>query len=179
MSTNYKSKYQEVIPYRVNRQITSQSLRVIDEKGSQIGVMSREEAFGLAQEKELDIIEVAPGAIPPVAKIIDYNKFLYQLKKRKQDEKKKAIVSLTKEIRLRPFIGDHDLEIKLKKAKEFLEDRNKVRFVVQMTQRLMGKKELAHNLLERILTNLKEVAKVDKQATWEGRRMIMIVSKIK
>ncbi len=105
---------------------------MLDALGQQIGILSREEALRLAQEQELDLVEVAALAKPPVAKIIDYNKFLYQLEKKKKEEKKKARVSETKEVRLGPFMSDNDLQVMIKRGREFLDDGDIVPLVVKI-----------------------------------------------
>ncbi|RJQ25407.1 translation initiation factor IF-3 [Candidatus Parcubacteria bacterium] len=154
-------------------------MRLIDEEGRQIDVLDRNKALELAQEKGLDLVEVAPQAKPPVVKLIDYNKFLYQLKKKKQEEKKKTVVSETKEIRLKPFIDKHDLDIKLKRVREFLQEGDKVRFSVLFTGRTLSKKEIGEKLLKGIIEELKNDAKVDREIHMEGRRMILLISKLK
>lgn len=139
--------------------------------------MSIEEAFALSREKELDLVEIAPQAQPPVVKIIDYSKFLYQLSKKKKEEKKNTKTSQTKQIRFGPFIGDHDLEIKIKRAKEFLEEGDKVKFAVKFAGRQITKKELGEKVLLRILEELSEVAKQEREMRMEGRQLVVIVTK--
>jgi len=165
--------------YRINHQIRAREVRLLDNTGKQIGVVSIDEARKLAHEEELDLVEIAPMASPPVAKIIDYSKFLYQLKKKKQEEKKKAVTSETKQIRMGPFIGDHDLQIKVRHAKEFLEDGDKVKFIVRFRGREFTKKELGENVLKKVIEMLQEVAKVEREPHMEGRQMVMIVSRLK
>lgn len=165
--------------FRVNNQIRANSVRVLDEKGKQIGVMPLNNALKQAEVQELDLVEIAPHANPPVAKIIDYSKFLYQLKKKKKEEKKSTKTSETKEIRMKPFIDDHDLEIKLKKAKEFIMDGDKVRFVVRFPGRLITRKELGEVLLKKIIELMQEGAKVEKGMHMEGRQMVMMMVKVK
>lgn len=172
---NYKS-FQR---YRINEQIAASSLRLLDQDGKQVGIVTRFEALQLARERELDLVEVAPAAKPPVAKIIDYSKFLYQLKKKKQEEKKSTKVSETKQIRLGPFTQDHDLDVKLKRAKEFLEDGDKVKFLVRFAGRAITKQELGRNLLTKAVERLGELAKVEREMHMEGRQMIMVVTKNK
>lgn len=170
---NFKSSNR----YRVNEQIASSTLRLLDTDGKQIGIVTKQEALDKARELELDLVEVAPLAQPPVAKIIDFSKFLYQLKKKKQEEKKTSKVSETKQIRLGPFTQDHDLDVKLKKAKEFLEDGDKVKFAVRFAGRAITKQELGRDLLNKVIEKLGEMAKVEREMHMEGRQMIMIVSK--
>lgn len=170
---NYKSFHK----YRINEQISASNLRLLDQDGKQIGVVTRQEALKSARDQELDLVEVAPAASPPVAKIIDYSKFLYQLKKKKQEEKKTTKVSETKQIRLGPFTQDHDLDVKLKRAREFLEDGDKVKFLVRFAGRAITKQELGRILLAKVVERLGELAKVEREMHMEGRQMIMIVSK--
>lgn len=163
--------------YRTNERIFAKEMRLLDETGKQIGIVSREEAQKQREETGLDLVEIAPQAVPPVVKLIDYSKFLYQLKKKKQEEKRKATTSETKEIQMGPFIGAHDLEIKLKRAKEFLEDGDKVKFSVRFKGREMAHTHLGKELLDKVTAALEEIAKVDRDAKLEGRKMVMIVSK--
>lgn len=116
--------------YRINERIFASTLRVLDNEGKQIGVLSKAEALDKAKSENLDLVEIAPQAKPPVAKIIDFNKFLYQEEKKKREEKKKAKVSETKEVRLGPFMSDNDLSVMVKRAKDFLLAGDKVRLVV-------------------------------------------------
>lgn len=163
--------------YRKNDQIRAPQVRVIDSNARQIGVMSINEARELAREKELDLVEIAPQAKPPVVKIIDFSKFLYQLNKKKKEEKKSTKTSQTKQVRFGPFIGEHDLEIKLKKAREFLNDGDKVKFAVKFAGRQITKKNLGEEVLNRVLASLEDVAKQEKEMRMEGRQLVVIVTK--
>lgn len=165
--------------YRINHQINAAQVRVLDDSGKQIDVMDIAKARAMAAESELDLVEIARNAVPPVVKLIDYRKFLYQLKKKKQEEKKSNKTSETKEIRMGPFIGAHDLEIKLKKAREFFEDGDKVRFVVRFPGRAITRKEIGEKVLKGIVETLKEAAKIEKEIHMEGRQMVMIMSRLK
>ncbi len=139
--------------------------------------MSLSEAFSMAREKELDLVEIAPQAKPPVVKIIDFSKFLYYLNKKKKEEKKNTKTSQTKQIRFGPFIGEHDLEIKLKKARAFLEDGDKVKFAVRFAGRQITKKELGGQVLKKVLLNLDDIAKQEKEMRMEGRQLVVILTK--
>lgn len=151
----------------------------MDEKGQMVGILPLKQALQRAEELETDLVEIAPLAKPPVAKLIDFSKFLYQLKKKKQEEKKSSKGSETKQIRFGPFIGEHDLDIKLKKAKEFLEDGNKVKFTVRFTGRQMGHQEIGRQKLELVLEKLGELAKVEREMKMEGRQMNMMIARNK
>lgn len=135
------------------------------------------EAIELARKEELDLVEIAPAATPPVVKIIDFSKFLYYLNKKKKEEKKNTKTSQTKQIRFGPFIGEHDLEIKLKKAREFLDDGDKVKFAVKFAGRQITKKELGEQVLSKVLVSLEDVAKQEREMRMEGRQLVVIVSK--
>lgn len=165
--------------YRRNGNITAQTIRLLDEEGKQIGVVSRDEAIRLSKEEEKDLVEIGPNAEPPVVKLIDYSKFLYQLKKKKQEEKKKTATSETKQIQMGPFIGEHDLDIKLKKAAEFVKDGDKVKFIIKFKGRAITKREIGFELLKKVIAKLSEVAKVEKEMQMEGRQMVMVMSKLK
>lgn len=165
--------------YRKNEQIRSQTIRLIGEDGKQVGVVSLSEGLAKARESQLDLVEIAPQAKPPVVRIIDYSKFLYQLKKKKQEEKKGAKSSETKEIRMGPFIDSHDLGIKLKKARGFLEDGNKVKFAVKFRGREITRKELGEEVLRQVMTDLEDVAKADREMRMEGRQLVLMMSKVK
>ena len=142
-------------------------------------MLSIDDARKLSDEQELDLVEVAPMPKPPVARLIDYSKFLYQLKKKKQEEKKKTTSSETKQIRMGPFIGEHDLDIKVKRAKEFLGDGDKVKFIVRFRGREFTKKELGENVLKKVIIRLEEIAKTERDPHMEGRQMVAILSRIK
>lgn len=164
---------------RINNQITGLNFRVLDAEGKQIGIFDRYTALKMAEENGIDLVEISGNAVPPVVKLIDYNKFLYQLKKKKQEEKKKTSVSETKEIRMRPFIGDHDLDIKLSKAREFIQDGDKVRFVVKFSGREITKKNIGEELMKRIFHKLSDVAKIEREAHMEGRQLVSLISRLK
>lgn len=173
------NKFTPKVFFRKNYQIRASEVRVIDDKGEMVGILPIKEALQKAEELEIDLVEIAPLAKPPVAKLIDYSKFLYQLKKKKQEEKKGAKSSETKQIRFGPFIGEHDLDIKLKKAKEFLEEGNKVKFTVRFTGRQMGHQNIGREKLEIVLEKLGEMAKVEREIKMEGRQMNMMIARSK
>ncbi len=165
--------------YRRNYQIRASEVRVIDDQAGLVGVMPLKEALAKAEELGVDLVEVAPNAVPPVAKLIDFSKFLYQQKKKKQEEKKGAKKSETKQIRFGPFIGEHDLDIKVKRAKEFLTDGDKVKFAVRFTGRQMGRTDIGAGVLKKVIEKLGDLAKVEREMHMEGRQMIMMITKNK
>lgn len=171
---NFKRNF---VSYRINHEIRAAQVRLLDDKGIQIGVLALSEAKKLAQDQELDLVEVAPKAVPPVVKVIDYNKFLYQLKKKKQEEKKHTVASETKQVQFGPFIDEHDLEIKLARARKFIGDGDKVRFVVKFRGREMTKIDLGRGVLRGVIEKMGDIAKVEQEMKMEGRQLVMVMSK--
>jgi translation initiation factor IF-3 len=127
----------------------------------------------VADEEGLDLVEISPDANPPVCKVLDFGKFKYEISKREKDSKKKQHVIVLKEIRLRPRTEDHDLEFKIKHARKFLEQKNKVKFTVQFRGREMAYKEFGEKLLDRVIDILDDIAKVETDKKFEGRRLTM------
>lgn len=162
--------------YRTNERIQAPSVRVLDQDGKQIGVFSRREALQLAANQGLDLVEIAPQAQPPVVKIIDFNKFLYQEAKKKQEEKRKAKVSETKEIRLGPFMSENDLAVMINRGREFLEEGDKIRLVVKFKGRQITHPEFGNNIINRVIDALKDFSKVDREPHMEGKQMIALLS---
>ena len=167
---------QPKISYRINQRIFASQLRVLDAEGKQIGVLSKDEALRQAQEQGLDLVEVAAKAQPPVAKIIDFNKFLYQLEKKKKEEKKKAKVSETKEVRLGPFMSDNDLQVMVRRGREFLENGDKVRVVVKFRGRQITRSEFGRVIVNKFISDLENISKVDREPHFEGKQMIALLS---
>jgi translation initiation factor IF-3 len=172
----YKRKEDTRRFYRVNERIFAPTLRVLDTDGKQIGILSKFEALGKARSQELDLVEVAPMAKPPVAKIIDFKKFLYQEEKKKREEKKKAKTSETKEIRLGPFMSDNDLGVMVRRAREFLEAGDKVRLVVTFSGRQITHPEFGHKVLDKTLQELSDISKLDRDRRLEGKKLIALIS---
>ncbi|MEK7605937.1 MAG: translation initiation factor IF-3 [Patescibacteria group bacterium] len=162
--------------YRINERITAPQLRVLDTEGKQIGILTRQEALTQAREQGLDLVEIAGMAKPVVAKIIDFNKFLYQQAKKKQEEKRKAKVSETKEIRLGPFMSDNDLMVSVKRAREFLEDGNKIRFVLKFRGRQITHPEFGHAIIRKVVESLADISKVEREAHLEGKQLLALIS---
>jgi len=162
--------------YRLNQRIFASPLRVIDAEGKLIGVLSKFEALKLAQEQELDLVEIAPKANPPVAKIIDFNKFLYQQEKKKKEEKKKAKVSETKEIRLGPFMSDNDLQVMVKRGQGFLEEGHKLRLVVKFRGRQIVHPEFGREVVGKLIKSLEGLSKVDREPHFEGKQLVTLLS---
>ena len=153
--------------------ITAPEIRLISADGKQIGVVPLEQGLRLSEEEGLDLVEISPDAKPPVCKVLDYGKYRYEISKKEKDSKKKQHVIVVKEIRLRPRTEDHDLEFKIKHARKFLEQKNKVKFTVQFRGREMAYKEFGDNLLDRVEETLQDVAKPESERKFEGRSLTM------
>ncbi|OGE17246.1 translation initiation factor IF-3 [Candidatus Daviesbacteria bacterium RIFCSPHIGHO2_01_FULL_36_37] len=153
------------------------SLRVIDQDGNNLGEISKSEALSKAIEAGLDLIEIAPLAKPPVAKILDFKKFLYEESKREQAARKNAREVELKEIWLSPRIAEHDLNVRLKRAEEFLEDGDKIMFRVKFRGREMAHTELGFQLLNKIFETMGEKITVERDPKMEGRSITVIIGK--
>ncbi len=154
-------------------------MRVIDVDGKQLGVMHIRRALKIAQEQGLDLVEVAPTANPPVCRILDYGRYRYEQEKLAKEAKKKQKGGDVKTIRLRPAIGAHDIETKVRNATEFLEDGDKVKFVVIFRSREFGRPQVAEQLLRKIATALEEHGVIEKQPSMDGRQMVMVIAPAK
>lgn len=162
--------------YRINEQIRAKEVRIVGDELTEPKVYPIFQALKLAEEKELDLVEISPNAVPPVCRIIDYSKFLYQLKKRQKEQKAKQIKVNVKEIRFGPQTDDHDYQFKLKHAKGFLEDGDKVKAYVFFKGRSILFKEQGEVLLLRFANDLEDYAKVEQMPVLEGKRMIIFLS---
>ena len=160
--------------YRINEQIRVREVRIVDEDGS--SVMPTRQALDIARQKGVDLVEISPNAQPPVCRIIDYSKFLYQQKKRAKEMKQKQVKVEVKEIRFGPQTDDHDYQFKLKHAKEFLEEGNKVRAYVFFRGRSILFKEQGEVLLLRFANDLEEFGKVEQLPKLEGKKMFLFLA---
>ena len=161
--------------HRINTQIRAREVRLVGDNVEQ-GVYSIQEALRMADELELDLIEISPNAEPPVCKILDYQKYLYQQKKRQKEQKAKAAKVVVKEIRFGPQTDDHDYNFKLKHAIEFLKEGAKVKAYVFFKGRSILFKEQGEVLLLRFVNDLEEYGKADNMPVLEGKRMIIMIS---
>jgi translation initiation factor IF-3 len=162
--------------YRINERIFASLLRVLDQEGKQVGVLSRFEALKQARELGVDLVEVAPMANPPVVRMIDFKKFLYQEAKKKNEEKKRSKVSETKEIRLGPFMNDHDLNTMIRRGTEFLEDNDKVRLIVKYMGRQIAHPEFGKDVMQKVISALSGLSKLERDPHFEGKQLIAILS---
>ncbi len=161
---------------RINEEIRVKEVRLIDENGENRGVISIREALQLAVDAGLDLIEISPQAVPPVCKILDFGKYKYEMQKRKAEAKKNQKVIEIKELKLRPMIDTHDYEVKIKQAKKFLGEGNKVKFTMRFKGREMNTSNLGQDVLHRILDDLEGLYKLDSEPKMEGRQMMMLIS---
>lgn len=161
---------------RINDMIRVREVRVIDEEGQQLGVLPTTEAMALAQEKGLDLVEVAPAAVPPVCRILDYGQYKYELQKREREAKRKQKSQTFKEIRLRVKIDVHDLRTKLRRAGEFLDEGDRVKVTVQFRGREMSHANLGRDLLDRAAVLLEEKGVVERPPLLEGRNMFIVMA---
>ena len=164
---------------RVNETITAPTIRLIDQNGEQAGIVDRDEAFSLAEKAGLDIVEISPNADPPVCRIMDYGKFLYEDSKRKAAARKNQKQTQVKEIKFRPGTDIGDYNIKLGKLKEFLGNGDKTKVTIRFRGREMAHKELGMDLLKRVETDLEEFGSVEQFPKLEGRQMVMVLGPIK
>ncbi|MCS6997862.1 MAG: translation initiation factor IF-3 [Aquificaceae bacterium] len=160
--------------YRVNRQIRAKEVRLIDEGGKQIGIVPLQDALRIAGEKGLDLVEVAPQANPPVCKILDYGKFLYELKKKEKEAKKKQREHAieVKDMMLSLRIDEHDLKVKLKHMREFLADGDKVRIRIRFRGREHLHPELGEKLANRIIEELSDAGQLEAPVKKEGNFLV-------
>ena len=162
------------IGLRVNEQIRVSPVRLINEENVQIGIIETEQALGLALEAGLDLVEVSPGEEPPVCRIMDYGKWKYD--RSKKTGKGKAHLSILKEIRLRPKTGQHDQEVKTKRAREFLAKGDKVLFSMRFRGREMAHQDIGTQMFEDIKLKLEDIAKVETNWAMTGRRLSMVLA---
>jgi len=161
---------------RVNGAINARQIRVVDADGEMRGVMTVHEGMTLAEEAGLDLVEISPNAEPPVCKILDYGKYKYEIQKKTAEARKKQRVIEIKEIKLRPMIDDHDFNIKMKNAKTFLEEGDKVKVTLRFRGREVAHQEVAQALLKRVRAELDAVGKVESDPSFEGRQIVMVLS---
>ena len=163
--------------FRINEQIKSQEVRVIDHRGQMIGVVSLAEGIRMAQEEDLDLIEVSPNASPPVCKISNFGKMKYEIQKKAADAKKKQKVVEVKEIKMTINIGKGDYETKIRHTKEFIEKGNKTKVSIRMKGREITHRDLAEKMMEQILKDTEEFAKPEVNPSLEGMQMVVTLIK--
>ena len=162
---------------RINHQIRIRQIRVIDEDNEQLGVLETADALALAVRKGLDLVEIAPNQRPPVCRIMDYGKFKYEEKKKEQASRRKQHQVQVKELRVRPGTGEHDLQTKVKRARDFLEAGDKVLVCCLFRGRQMAHKDVGEQVIMEVVKHLSDVAKVEAPCRQEGRRMVLMLAK--
>ncbi len=163
---------------RINEAIRAPKLRVVDENGEQVGIKTREEALALAQERDLDLVEVAPSADPPVCRIMDYGKFRYEQEQKAKTARKHQTQISVKEIKFRPKIGVHDYETKKGHVVRFLKDRAKVKVTIMFRGREATHPERGRDLLMRLAEDVSDLGVVDQRPIQDGRNMTMLLSPV-
>ena len=161
---------------RINEEIRIREVRVTDENGEQLGIMQTRDALKLAEDRHLDLVEVAPKARPPVCKIMDFGKYRYEQQKREKEAKRKQRVITIKEVKLRPGIEQHDFDVKMKGAQRFVEEGNKVKITIMFRGRELSHPELGRELLDKAVAKLGELVTVERAAKLEGKNMTLVVS---
>ena len=159
---------------RINEEIKTPKVRVIDSDGNQVGILSIAEALEIAAKRSLDLVEIAPNASPPVCRVMDYGKFKYQQSKKEKLSKKKQHIIHVKEIRLRPSIDEHDIEFKMKQARKFIETGNHLRIRILFRGRQLAHPELGEAVLQRVIQELDDIAKLEKDPMKEGKSIVAI-----
>ena len=161
---------------RINGEITAKEVRLISESGDQLGVVSVREALAMAEEQDVDLVEISPTAKPPVCKLMDYGKYKYQQAKKRDEAKKNQKQVQIKEIKFRPGTDEGDYQIKMRNINRFLADGDKVKVTLRFRGREMAHQQLGAQLLERVKEELAEVAQIESFPKMEGRQMVMMIA---
>ncbi|MDA8335508.1 MAG: translation initiation factor IF-3 [Peptococcaceae bacterium] len=162
--------------FRINDEIRAREVRLVDQDGGQLGIVNMRDALHLAEEKQLDLVEVAPGAKPPVCRIMDFGKYRYEQSKREKEARKKQRIVNIKEVKLRPNIEDHDFLVKVKNTERFLKDGDKVKVSIMFRGREIVHTQLGQKLLVKLAGEIGDLAQVERQPKLEGKNLIMILS---
>jgi translation initiation factor IF-3 len=160
---------------RVNGEITSPKIRLVDENGEMIGVVTRFEGMQMAQKAGLDLVEISPNAEPPVCKVLDYGKHKYEQQKKRAEAKKKQKIVEVKEIQMRPGIDENDYQVKCRAIQRFIEDGDKVKITMRFRGRELSHQEIGMSVLTRLREQFEELAKVEQMPRLEGKQMIMVL----
>ena len=161
---------------RVNRDIRAVQVQLIDAEGQNRGVVNIAEAQQLADEAALDLVEIVPNASPPVCKILDFGKFRFLEQKKTSEQRKRQKIVEIKEIKLRPGIDDHDYEVKMRAMQRFFEEGDKVKITLRYRGREMAHQEIGTKLLDKVKADVAEIAKVEQDARFEGRQVVMVLA---
>jgi len=164
---------------RLNEDIAYDRIRLVSETGEQLGIITSDEARTIAEERGMDLVEIAPNAEPPVCRLMDYGKYLYASAKKKQESKKKQKQITVKEIKFRPGTDIGDYDIKVRNLTRFLDAGNKVKVTLRFRGREMAHQELGMEMLKRVEEDLKEIGIVEQMPKMEGRQMVMVLAPVK
>src|SRR3954469_12994840 len=162
--------------HRINERIRVPQVRLIDEKGEQVGVVATQQALQMARERGLDLMEVSPNSHPPVCKIVDYGKFKYEKKKREHQAKKKQTVIKVKEVQLRPQTEEHDLNYKFKNIRTFLEEGDKAKITIMFRGREITYVDQGHRMMRQLAEMVKDIAIIEAFPKLEGKKLIMVLA---
>ncbi|OCL27537.1 translation initiation factor IF-3 [Orenia metallireducens] len=163
---------------RTNERIRAREIRVVGNDGGQIGIMPLKQALSIAEEKALDLVEVAPQAKPPVCKIMDYGKYKYEQAKKAKEAKKNQNIMKVKEVQMSVKIEDHDFNVKVNMAKRFLENKDKVKVRIRFRGREIAHKDIAYDLMNRFAEEVKDLGQISSKPSMEGRHMLMFITPI-
>ena len=161
---------------RVNEEIRVPQVRLIDQDGEMVGVMTARDALLRAYDAGLDLLEISPNAVPPVVKILDYGKYKYEQQKKANEARKKQKIVEIKEVKVRPNIDDHDYDVKMRAMKSFIGEGDKVKVTLRFRGREMAHQDLGLKVLDRIRTEMSELTKVEQMPRLENRQMIMVLA---
>ena len=164
------------VTYQINEEVTDKEIRLIDEDGTQLGIMSSEEAFKVAVEKDLDLVKIAPSSNPPVCKIMDYGKYRFEQAKREKEARRHQHIVEVKEIRMSPSIGTNDFNVKLKNGLKFLKEGDRLKVTIRFRGREMAHTDIGEKLLLKFSAECAEFGNVDKNPKLEGRHMSMFLT---
>lgn len=164
---------------RVNEKISSPKVRLVDENGEMVGVVSHKDALERAYKVGLDLVEVSPNADPPVCKILNYGKYKFEEQKKRAEIRKKQKIIEIKEVQLRPGIDKHDFEVKMRSARKFIEEGDKLKVTLRFRGRELSHQQLGMEVLNRVKDTLEDIAKVEQHPKLEGKRMIMVMGPVK
>lgn len=162
--------------YRINNRIRAREVRLIDEQGNQVGIISLRDAQQLAEERDLDLVEVAPSATPPVCRLMDYGKFRYEQSKKEREARKHQKQTELKEVRLKPKTDEHDVEVKSRQARRFLQAGDKVKFTVRFRGRELAHTNIGREMLDEIIEQLRDIAVVEQKPQLESRALSLILA---
>jgi translation initiation factor IF-3 len=163
---------------RVNRDIRAREVRLIGADGQQLGIVPTREALGIAEEQELDLVEVAPNADPPVCRLMDYGKYLYEKQKRERESRRSQKQIEIKEVRLRPKTDEHDIQVVITKIRKFAKEGAKIRVRIRFRGREIYHPEVAQQLMERVATEVADIVSVESRPMLDGRSMVMMLAPV-